>query len=86
MMENSVIFNETIQTNYGQKTSTKENETDSKRKKVTPQFLPKKRTIPYNYVSRKRFRKAEEVQPILSKIQRKSYLPLDATSFLDLHY
>ena len=24
MMENSVIFNETIQTNYGQKTSTKE--------------------------------------------------------------
>ena len=64
----------------------RKNEIDSKRKKVTPQFLPKKRTIPYNYVSRKRFRKAEEVQPILSKIQRKSYLPLDATSFLDLHY
>ena len=57
----------------------RKNETDSKRKKVTPQFLPKKRTIPYNYVSRKRFRKAEEVQPILSKIQRKSYLPLDAS-------
>ena len=64
----------------------RKNEIDSKRKKVTPQFLPKKRTIPYNYVSRKRFRKAEEVQPILPKIQRKSYLPLDATSFLDLHY